>query len=539
MRLGLCASTWLAIFSFSLAAVVPAQLEKRSLVEEHDSVYTHGPKTRALWNDGYSVSTNIDTQWPITGNTVTYNWEITNSTCDVDGSGGRVCFRINGQYPGPVLRASWGDTVVVNIKNSLQHNGTAVHWHGVRQYQSVGSDGVGGITECPVPPGDTRTYTFQVTQYGTSWYHSHFSAQYGDGVVGPIVFDGPASANYDLDLGPYMITEWYYLTAWQVNALSTAAMQVKGLPPHADTILVNGTDQSANGTGQYNQVTIIPGKKHRLRLVNIGTDNYVRVSLDNHVMQVMTSDFIPIDPFYTETLLMGPGQRYDVVIDANQTAGNYWFRAHVAGSCGSTNEHNGSAIWTYSGVQMGTPTSSSFDIPYDCIEPSANLVPIRNQPVPHESTADVFQDLELNFTKSVVVPGGDSVVVWALSATNIDISWEKPTLEYIMEGNTSYPIDLSILPTVSEGGWNYWVVQQVEGMPPVPHPIHLHGHDFFVLGQGFGQFNVNNATLNYATPPRRDTASVNGAGWLAVAFMSNNPGKTYSNRFFRHLLKLL
>ena len=89
----------------------------------------------------------------------------------------------------------------MNVKNSLQNNGTSIHFHGVRQLASCGSDGVPGITQCPIAPGQSFTYTFIASQYGTSWYHSHFSSQYGDGVVGPIVFNGPASANYDIDLG--------------------------------------------------------------------------------------------------------------------------------------------------------------------------------------------------------------------------------------------------------------------------------------------------------------------------------------------------
>jgi hypothetical protein len=44
--------------------------------------------------------------------------------------------------------------------------------------------------------------------YRTSWYHSHYSSQYGDGIVGPIVIAGPATSNYDIDLGAMTITDW-------------------------------------------------------------------------------------------------------------------------------------------------------------------------------------------------------------------------------------------------------------------------------------------------------------------------------------------
>jgi hypothetical protein len=52
--------------------------------------------------------------------------------------------------------------------------------------------------------------------------------------------------------------------------------------------------------------------------------------------------------------------------------------------------------------------------------------------------------------------------------------------------------------------------------------MHLHGHDFYVLGSGIGNFTVEN--LNYDNPIRRDTAMLPAGGWLAVAFKTDNPG---------------
>lgn len=46
-------------------------------------------------------------------------------------------------------------------------------------------DGVNGVTQCPVAPGDSFVYRFNLTQYRTSWYHSHYSLQYEDGLLGP------------------------------------------------------------------------------------------------------------------------------------------------------------------------------------------------------------------------------------------------------------------------------------------------------------------------------------------------------------------
>jgi FtsP/CotA-like multicopper oxidase with cupredoxin domain len=48
-------------------------------------------------------------------------------------------------------------------------------------------DGVNGVTQCPTAPGDSFNYTFRAMQYGSAWYHSHYSAQYADGAAGPLV----------------------------------------------------------------------------------------------------------------------------------------------------------------------------------------------------------------------------------------------------------------------------------------------------------------------------------------------------------------
>lgn len=164
---------------------------------------TNGPTSRSCWG-AYNIDTDYGTTWPNTGVTKSYTFHITNTTLSPDGTSKQV-LAVNGQIPGPTIEANWGDTISVQVFNDMQTNGTSLHWHGLRQLHSNDQDGTNGVTECALAPGDSKTYTFQATEYGTSWYHSHFSAQYGDGVQGPIVINGPASANYDVDLGTVMV----------------------------------------------------------------------------------------------------------------------------------------------------------------------------------------------------------------------------------------------------------------------------------------------------------------------------------------------
>ena len=95
----------------------------------------------------------------------------------------------------------------ITVKNDLQFNGTTIHWHGLRQLGSLEMDGVNGVTQCPIAPGETFTYKFRAMQYGTSWYHSHYSLQYGDGLLGPLTIHGPSTSNYDEVKDPILMTD--------------------------------------------------------------------------------------------------------------------------------------------------------------------------------------------------------------------------------------------------------------------------------------------------------------------------------------------
>lgn len=109
-----------------------------------------------------------------------------------------------------------------------------------------------------------------------------FTGQYGDGVVGTLKINGPASMNYDEDLGTFPITDWYTDNMYHAGFKS----ELSGTgPPQAKGALINGKMKSAPGTtgiGEYEDVKIEKGKTYRLRLINTSVDIGFKVSLDNH-----------------------------------------------------------------------------------------------------------------------------------------------------------------------------------------------------------------------------------------------------------------
>ncbi|OAX81865.1 hypothetical protein ACJ72_03790 [Emergomyces africanus] len=496
----------------NLYAPIP---EKGPLGYVSDKNCKNSPTDRRCWGGGFDITTNFGVKWPDTGKVVEYHLEISNTTLAPDGFE-RLVLAVNGQFPGPTIRASWGDTLRIHVKNNLQDNGTSIHWHGIRQKYTSHQDGTNGITECPIAPGDTKTYEFKCTQYGTSWYHSHHTVQYGDGVLGPIEISGPASANYDIDLGTMPIQDWYYRTAWQ-NALI-------GIPPVAENGLINGTMVNAYGGGKYHENTIRKGKSYLLRLINTSVDNYFKVHLDNHLFTVISSDFVPIVPYEADWLFIAIGQRYDVIIHADQDINNYWFRAEVQKGCGE-NAMNGKikSIFRYEGADPeAEPTSVASNYTQGCHD-EQGLVPFVPVDVPSEHFTQNVKDLNVTFQPEISSPG-KNIVHWKINGIPIETDWEYPTLQYVLDCNTSYPTKLNIIELPEANVWTYWIIQAAFGsLVNVPHPIHLHGHDFSILGTGRGDF-PGPERLNFMNPPRRDVVMLPDHGWVAIAFPTDNPG---------------
>lgn len=159
----------------------------------------------------------------------------------------------------------------------------------------------------PLAPGKSKTYTFKLTQHGTTWYHSHLSAQYGDGLLGTLIIHGPSTANYDVDLGTYTVTDWFYKSAFVESDLANTNLQNQQGPPPGDNILVNGTNKNSNGGGAFGKVSLVKGKTYLLRLINTSMDAMIRVSLDGHPFTVVSADLVPIVPYTTDWVLIGIG----------------------------------------------------------------------------------------------------------------------------------------------------------------------------------------------------------------------------------------
>lgn len=299
-------------------------------------------------------------------------------------------------------------------------------------------------------------------------------------------------------------------------------------PRVLDTGLINGMnvwgeDGSVNQTGERFQMDFVPGKSHRLRVLNSAIQSTFKFHIDGHKFWVIANDFVPIVPYETDILTIHIGQRYDIIVNADQPVGDYWMRSDNQQICAQLQwPRDIKGVVHYQGSERATPTSSPKEYVEDCNdEPYESLTPY--------SPMDVGEQ-EVEISKLVAAgpsPANPSLFKWTLGGTAFRSEFGEPTLRTISQ-NGSIPHhsgDLAIeVPQLGQ-----WVYVVIDSAIPLPHPMHLHGHDFHVLAQGAGLYN-DSIPLNLVNPPRRDTAIMphdpaNGqGGYLVVAFKSDNPG---------------
>ena len=140
----------------------------------------------------------------------------------------------NGTLPGPVIRAKLGEKLSIQVHNRLDVP-TTVHWHGMHQIGTWRMDGVAGVSQEPIPPGESFDYEFVAQPAGTHWYHSHTGVQYPNGLIGPLIVDEPTPiAQYDRD-EILLVNDWFVEPAEAILAglLKPAGQMPMKMKPNA------------------------------------------------------------------------------------------------------------------------------------------------------------------------------------------------------------------------------------------------------------------------------------------------------------------
>ncbi|KAJ4761514.1 Laccase [Rhynchospora pubera] len=497
---------------------------------------------------------------------------------------------VNGSYPGPTLYARLGDTIFVKVINSGNKNIT-IHWHGIVQPRDPWSDGPEYITQCPIKPGGNFTQQIQISEEeGTLWWHAHSDFDRTT-VHGAIVIYPKLNTTYPFPEPQeefiLILGEWWNQDVTQVYE---TAVLTGGDPAISDANTINGQPGdfapcSANDTFK---VQVEQGKTYLLRLINSAMSNEFFFAVAGHNITVVGSDASYTKPYVNEYIMITPGQTYDLLLEANQfpnSSSPYryyivatpFFDGNVAVSrnpnvtvaileykSNSTmppivpvstsslpNFDNTSAAAAFTdGLRSLASSDHPVDVPQTVDEHMFITIAVNEVECPVNTTCaglfgtrfgaslnnasfqspqsvDILDSYYSSINSGVYTPNfPNQPPVFFNFTGNIPFNesfTEKSTKVKVLEYNTSVEI----------------VFQGTNLLTGENHPMHLHGHSFFVVGRGFGNFDNQTDPLSYnlVDPPYANTVGVPKNGWTTIRFRAANPGVWFMHcHFDRHNL---
>ncbi|KUJ20809.1 uncharacterized protein LY89DRAFT_611217 [Mollisia scopiformis] len=484
--------------------------------------------------------------------TVEYRWNITTGVRAPDGVTKQV-YLINGEFPGPLVEAKSGDELVIEVYNGLEVEGTAIHWHGLKMQNMNNMDGVVGLTQSPILPGESFTYKFTILeeQAGTFWYHAHSELQRADGLYGPlIVHERLNTANaesrnfeYDEDLA-LMVGDWYHRSTSQVQDYYTDWTNF-GNEPAPDSMLLNGKGKFECSMAvrarplDCKEVAMpklqMNGRRTRLRIINTGALTGFTMSMSGYTMTVITLDGgneVASAPAASSVGVLYPGERMDVIIEKVETENekeaimtikldkeNLKFKnfaltpiQHFPISATGLSDQMG-------GYQASLPL-------YDLVD--ARSPELKSATVPTAMSSQTI----LLYTKVEILAEYSNIPKGFINRT----SWnEHPPDEPPMINWNRQGWDERFVPQIKSSD-DEWVEIVLNNMDEKGHPFHLHGYSFHVLAthkgkpgryQAYNPFDGSEPAggpLNTVNPIKKDTVYVPGMGYVVLRFRPDNPG---------------
>ena len=431
-----------------------------------------------------------------------------------------------GELPGRELRLRQGEEVRIRLVNDLPEP-TSIHWHGLNIRN--GADGVPGMTQKAVPPGEDFVYRFTPPDAGTYLFHSHVGMQLDRGLYAPLIveprretlsYDREAVLMFDdwldglagtpdrrlaqlraggmdmegMDMGGMDMQSGSADGAMSMGGAGMAGMtgarrhtSVDGSVPGPDSLarmanrleagrldpgdvrdyplyLVNGRPPADPRT-----ISVKRGDRLRLRLINPSADTLFCVFVEGHELQVVRADGLPVRPVRTDAVVLGMGERYDVLLEAR-----------------------GSGVARIVGVPLGKRGRAVALLRY----PGATRAPAAGAPLRMPRRVLDYADLRPAETDGAPRSAGSPRVI------RLDLAMKSAGYVWTI-GGQAFPEAEPV--RVRRGEAVRFVMRNRTMMP---HPMHLHGHVFSV-GEG---------------GPLKDTALSLPMRELTLDWLADNPG---------------
>ncbi|WCJ43276.1 laccase 14 [Euphorbia peplus] len=472
---------------------------------------------------------------------------------------------VNESIPGPVVYVNKGDTAFINVINDGESKIT-IHWHGVNQPRNPWSDGPEFITQCAIKPGQNFTYEVIFSEEeGTLWWHAH-SDWSRNTIHGAIVIYPEQGTTYPFpqpDAEEILVFgSWY---TYDINLVVENDLATGVDLPISDSYTINsqpGDFCNCSKESTY-RWQVEYGKTYHIRLVNGVMNTEIFFSIAGHNFTVVNMDAAYLKPFVTDYVMIAPGQTMGILLKADQSLSHYYMairQFYTDKLIFTEYDHtNVTAILEYKG-NYTPPASPAF--PYDTLPGYEDITAATGFRLRLRSLTD--QDVPKNITTSMYLTAsqnqylfndsGDVTISLAASLSNI--SWQNPRMDVleayyynvsgfysedfpdtpetfydfisdVLPQNTTQPTMATKVKVLDYGEQVEMVFQSANVLnASEDHPMHLHGHSFYVVGSGYGNFDFveDPKSYNLVDPPYVNTATLPKNGWVTIRFYALNPG---------------
>ncbi|KAM4093836.1 hypothetical protein ACB094_06G149100 [Castanea mollissima] len=400
---------------------------------------------------------------------------------------------VDGQFPGPTLYAREDDTMIVRVT-----------MHGVRQFLTGWSDGPTYVTECPIQPGQSYLYNFTLTgQNGTLLWHAHISwlraTLHGAIVILPkrgipCPFPKPDKERI------IILAEWWKA---DVEAVIKQATQ-SGLPPNVPHT-INGHPGPVPGCSY--QGTDMGGKTYLLRIINAAVNDELFFKIAGHNLTIVEVDasygigkyIITLSPFMDAPVGLDNLTNY-ATLRYNGNPTNHLNSLQYPAQVPLNIDH--SLLFT---VGVGVNPCAT------CVNGSQLVADINNVSFVLPTTA-LLQAHYFNILGVLTddFPGNPPIP--------FNYTGNPPTNIQTMNGTRLYRLPYNATVQILFQGTAVIALEN--------HPSHVHGHNFFVVGKGLGNFDPSKNPQKFilVDPVERNIVAVPTAGWIAIRFKADNLG---------------
>jgi len=395
-----------------------------------------------------------------------YLLAVRTATVNLTGNGypDTAVWAYEGSVPGPVLQVRQGQPVQITVVNKFNED-TTVHWHGIRLPNAM--DGVPGLTQKPIRPGESFVYEFTPPDAGTFWYHPHVDTlqQLGRGLAGALIVEEPEPVAVDRDL-LWLIEDWRLDDRGRIAGGFGNRMEAGMSGRIGNTVTINGRVAE--------KVSVKAGE----RVARI-----VGLRFEDHKPVVVAHDGQPCEPHLPEggRVVLGPAMRADLILDMTGKPGQTYrviddFYQDLAYKL---------VDLAYDGKPAREPRS----------EPPQQL-PANPLPEPQIAAAERLEiALQGGMMGGMGMMCGDGAT-WTMNGMSMTGDGQSmPPLFAIKRGKSC------VLALRNETAW--W------------HPMHLHGHSFRVVSRN-GKPNPGKEWRDTVLVPPRESAD--------LAFVADHPG---------------